>query len=490
MAGHVFAKVELERILGEVVGKTLGEVDRNKIFDRAKKMDKITGIAGDVIEQSVLGYPADSSSTPDLKVDGVDVELKTTGIRKPKKKSAHSFEAKEPMSITGVSPTNILKEDFYNSRFWHKLEYMLLVYYHYDSLTTVKAIDYSSFPIEGYHFHSFSSEETEILKNDWTIVYNFIKELHENYDHPRDQYPRISSELRKDLMMIDTSPKWPNPPRFRLKRSTVTNIVQQYFGEKLEKLDESYTSFIELDNKLHSLSTLYRNRSIREIMTMLDMPIANDGEGPVAKSISEQIVVRMFGGKSKKITKLDLFQKIGLVPKTITLNTSGKRKEDMKLFSIDFNEWTNENINFEESFIFSYFNTLQFLCIIFENQGEESSSLDNIFLGFKRLLLPEELILTEIKDVWLKVRNLINLDKLVETIDTDKSGNIVLTPTTRIPRTSLNFPKSSEHLVFLRGSGSDASNKPLRINGIDMYRQNLWIRGKDIADMLATTEYI
>lgn len=34
--------------------KTLGEVDTNRVFDRTKANPKITGIAGDVIEQSVL----------------------------------------------------------------------------------------------------------------------------------------------------------------------------------------------------------------------------------------------------------------------------------------------------------------------------------------------------------------------------------------------------------------------------------------------------
>ena len=77
---HTFKKEELITILNSAVGKTLGEVDKNNVFYRTIKHPKITGIAGDVIEQSVLGYPADSSKNPDLLVDGLEVELKTTGI--------------------------------------------------------------------------------------------------------------------------------------------------------------------------------------------------------------------------------------------------------------------------------------------------------------------------------------------------------------------------------------------------------------------------
>ena len=30
---------------------------------------------------------------------------------------------------------------------------------------------------------------------------------------------------------------------------------------------------------------------------------------------------------------------------------------------------------------------------------------------------------------------------------------------------------------FVRGTGSDASEKPVEVNGVRMYRQNVWIKG-------------
>ena len=208
-------------------------MDVNNVFARTITHPKITGIAGDVIEQSVLGYSADSDKNPDLLVDGVPTELKTTGIRKPKKTGGFMYEAKEPMSITAVSPDKITNEEFSTSSFWHKLEHMLIVYYHYDSPVTVKAADYADFFIKGYHFHEFSEEEQEILKNDWLIVRDFIQHLQDNYANPKAEYPRISSELRKQLMLIDTAPKWPNAPRFRLKRAAVSTLVQKHFGSNI-----------------------------------------------------------------------------------------------------------------------------------------------------------------------------------------------------------------------------------------------------------------
>ena len=98
---HVFKSARIEQILDSVTNKTLGEVDKKHVFDRTIANPKITGIAGDVIEQSVLGYPSDRDQRPDLEIDGVLVELKTTGIREGKKSG--EIEAKEPVSITAVS---------------------------------------------------------------------------------------------------------------------------------------------------------------------------------------------------------------------------------------------------------------------------------------------------------------------------------------------------------------------------------------------------
>ena len=91
--GHIFQKSELERILSDCIDKTLSEVDSKHVL-ASKKANK--GYPGMVIEQSVLNYPADNARRPDLIVDGVETELKTTGIIKSKKHGI-KYEAKEPL---------------------------------------------------------------------------------------------------------------------------------------------------------------------------------------------------------------------------------------------------------------------------------------------------------------------------------------------------------------------------------------------------------
>lgn len=487
--GHVFAKDELEDILDSTIGKTLGDVDRNNIFYKTVKHPKITGIAGSVVEESILGYPADSYQKPDLYVDGKDVEVKTTGLRRVKKSVNGELEAKEPMSVTAVSPERIVDESFENSSFWHKLERLLLVYYLYDSEVTVPASEYAKFPIVGYDFFEFDSLDRERLKNDWEIVRSFIHKLQLVHQDPTDHYPRISSELRPQLMLIDTAPKWPNRPRFRLKRSTVTTMVQKYFGKKFEQLEQEYNTYEELDEQLNRFTKQYKNKTIQELLQILNIPIKLNQTGDVSKSVTEQIVTRMFGAKSKKIGKIELFSEIGLIAKTITQTKQGTRTEDTKLFKVDFDEWLDEKIIFDDSSLYSDFSERQFLFIIFEEQDKSEKLLTNKLLGFKRVIFSEDFIEKQVKFIWDDVRNKVFNNNLREEVMLNKNGEPVINKNGTI-KTSVNFPKSKDYDVFFRGTGRDSSDKTITINGIDMYRQNVWIKGNVINHMLNSVDFI
>ncbi|MDW3787733.1 MutH/Sau3AI family endonuclease [Staphylococcus saprophyticus] len=466
---NVFEKRELKKILDGVLEKKLGEVDVNNVFAKTLIHPKITGIAGDVIEQSVIGYEANIMQEPDLIVDGKSVELKTIGIRKSKKEGMN-FEAKEPMTITAVSPEKLIFQNFEESSFWHKLKNILLVYYLYDSESTVKAAEYSRFPIKGYQFHDFTNEEKEMLRNDWTIIKDFICKLHLEHEVPEDEYSRISSELRSKLLLIDTSPKWPNRPRFRLKRATVTTIVQKHFGKKLEQLPKRYSSYFEIDNQLNEIANKYRGKTIEELISpqMFNITVKLNNQGDVSKSIAEQIVTRMFGANEKKL---------------------GKRTEDMKLFAANFDEWLLENQIFEESTLYSDFSSNQFLFIIFEEPSANAKLLENKFLGFKRFVFDEKFIEEDVKKCWEEVREKIFSDKLVERNEYKKNGELIINKNGTVS-TSINFPKSKTHNVFLRGSGNDSRDKKLILNGISMYRQNVWIKGSSIISMLNSVDYI
>ena len=480
---YAYVRLDLEDKLESVRGKTLGEVDTANVFAITKTNPKVTGIAGDVVEQSILGYPPDSLQRPDIIVDGVPTEVKTTGLRPSKR--GQGLEAKEPMSITAVSLDTLADEEFEDSNFWHKVEHMLIVYYLYDSDSTVKAADYANFPIKGYQFHEFDADEVATLESDWQLVHDFVKHIQD--EHPDEEerkrlYPLLSSALRRDLMLIDTAPKYPHPPRFRLKRSTVSAIARKNFGDSMEQLPRSYTSYAAIDMKLHAVSEEYAGKTIGTVCDSFGI----DSE---SKNVAEQMVVRMFGA-SGKMSKIELFSKIGLTAKSVALTREGKRTEDMKLFTIDFDEFENPDATFEESLFYEFFANNQLLCVVYEEPSKDAPLAENLLRGFKRLTFDDEFIEKEVRPVWEKTHELIVTGTLRFVPSVSKKTGRPIINKTGVPKGAPNFPKSRHGLVFIRGTSTDSTHKPETVNGIAMYKQQVWVKGSYIAARLDEEPWI
>lgn len=480
---YEFVRTDLENKLESVRNKTLGEVDTANVFAITVTNPKVTGIAGAVVEQSILGYPPDSLQRPDIVVDDIPTEVKTTGLRPSKR--GQGLEAKEPMSITAVSLDTIASEDFAHSNFWHKIEHMLIIYYLYDSDTTVKAADYAAFPIKGYQFHEFDDEEIETLRADWQRVHDFVKDIQD--EHPDEEerkalYPKLSSALRKELMLIDTAPKYPHPPRFRLKRSTVTAMARKNFGESMEQLPRSYTTWAAIDMELRSVSEKYAGRTIGEVSEEL-------GIDSTAKNIAEQMVVRAFGATGK-MSRIELFSKIGLAAKSIVLTREGKRTEDMKLFTIDFDEFQNPDMTFEESLFYEWFANNQLLCVVYEEPSKDAPLSQNVLKGFKRLSFDDAFIETEVRRVWEEIRRLVTTGDLRFVPCISKVTGKPIVNKTGVEQGAPNFPKSRDGLVFVRGTSSDSTYKPEVVNGIRMYKQQVWVKGSYIAERLDQEPWI
>ena len=476
---RVFTRQKVEELLQASIGKTLFEVDKAKLFLHHEGRDKMKGIAGDIVEMSILGCNKDSKQEPDILVDGVSTEIKTTGMIKPKKAdSQYLYECKEPVSITAVSIPVIVNEEFETSNFWHKLAHMLWVYYWYNSPVTVTLSEYKDFPILGFQFYEFSAEDKLLLRQDWLLVRDFLIVIHRDYrtqEEREAQYPRLSHELRSQLMLIDTAPKYPNNPRFRLKRSFATVIADHYFSNKsYEKLSECISKYEDLDKKCKQLSELYKGKTFKQIAEILNVDI-NLG----AKNFAENAVVKMFGGHASKLNDIEDFAKIGIIAKSVPLRENGRGKEDMKLFLPNLIEWTNET-EFEDSAIYDYFAGHHFLFIIYRYVGDEI-----IFEGFKRVFFDEQFIYENVKKTWDEVRDLISNKKL--RIEQQKgysaAGRVNMSGSVR---EAPNFPKSKTNAVFVRGGATTSADKykTLEINGLKMIPQSIWLSRKVVKKLI------
>lgn len=473
---RIFTRKQVETLLSEATGKTLEQVDKAGLFIHHQGREKVKGIAGDIIEISVLGCEKDSKQEPDILVDGVKTEIKTTGLIKPKNKdSAYVFECKEPVSVTAVSIPLIVNEKcFEDSKFWHKLAHMLWVYYWYKSPSTVTLEGYKDFPVLGFQFYEFNEDDRLLLKQDWLLVRNFLIVIHRDYTSQKEreeQYPRLSHELRSQLMLIDTAPKYPNNPRFRLKRSFATVIADRLFSKKkFEKLDLSFTRYSEIDSRCAELTQKFSGKTFAQIASELEI----DSNMNV-KNFAEIAVIRMFGGKATKLNDIEDFAKIGIIAKGVPLLANGKGKEDMKLFLPNLVDWTNES-GFEDSELHEYFSSHHFLFIVYHHM-EKGGGVDSVvFDGFKRVFFDETFLEENVKLLWEDVRNLIINKELMIKRDTDRNGNWLVNKSGSYQEAP-NFPKKATHKVFIRGGStlSDEKHKTLQINGLKMIPQYVWL---------------
>lgn len=493
---HSFTYTEIERRFNACLGLTLGQIDSSDVFGRYAGKNK--GIAGSVVEQSVLGYPADSVQEPDLEVDGVDVELKVTGL---KRTGRGEVVAKEPMSITAVSIDTIAREEFESSTLWHKLEHLLVFYYLYEPKVAIEydsadsgwktvrnsTDSYAEFEVMGWNLHAWTEYDRSVIRTDWEIVRDYVRRVmaeHEDEASREAYWPLISTNLNPQMMYLGTAPKYPHPPRFRLKNSVVTTMWRIAEGRDYERLADEPSTFAELDARCHELALTYSGMTVGELALALGY-----GGSLSSKSVSEAIVVRMFGGVSKKLSKVEVFAKAGISCKTVALTKRGLRTEDTKLFRIDLEELQDPELEWDESSFFAYFSESQLLCPVLQEPHDGAEFKDNVFLGFKRLPFPEGFVDLEARRTWDRMRELVLEDKLVDVVEyrsdgtpkRNKKGNVVSAP---------NWPKSRDGIVFVRGGGADSDDKVEVVNGVRMYRQSAWVKGSWIVDELSRIDFI
>ena len=532
-----YTKVFVHDLLESVKGKTLGEVDSSKQFDRTKKSEKITGIAGDVIEQSVFGYERDSKQECDIEIDGVLTELKTTGVRIPKSdlskvkgKVGDAYNvylgAKEGISITGVTFEPTIQTDFDTSHFWEKSEHLLIVFYEYKSYEPVSASAYADFPIVDYCYNTFSEDERAKLRNDWELVRDYLQDIYSQYEDVNERNEQLvgfTHRLRPNLLLIELVPAFKKrkknessskkmgdsyqKPRYRLKQTFVDYIVRGHFDKSRAKteisLKESFSSFAQLDGRCHVLSVKYRGKTFAQLKEMLGVEAAISD-----KNFGAQCVLKMFGADCKKLNQISDFTKAGIIAKTMTIKPTGNRTEDMKLSHIDFEEWLDKDMDFQDSDVYSYFCEHSFLCPIFCERGDmaekrksesqeeyekriERESKKSTFEGFKRFAFDDEFIENEVKRMWEDSRNLVYLKQLKWEYTLDRDGNKIINKSGSY-RGAPNFPKSENYNVFFRGGENDSRDeaRSVVINGVHMLPQFFWLKGTFIADKLKTIEYL
>ncbi|WP_418518848.1 MutH/Sau3AI family endonuclease [Holdemanella porci] len=506
MALTPISREELERQLDGAIGKTLGEIDseHKKLFE-AEKASTNKGIAGDIIEISLLGFGKNSDQEPDMILDKVPTELKTTGIeiKKGRKKSDPlRVVPKEPISVTssGVTkekPFQLLEiQDFDKSHLWAKSEHIVFAYYHYDRSKKIgKKLDmrqYANFVFQGYQYYDMNEEEKSMLKKDWQVVYDFVKDVKDKKLDYMTEFEKIT-KLRSKMICMDLAPGWKKgTPRFRFNKGFSTTIIQQKFptAEKVVKAGKRFDSIESLNAILREFTNKYEGKSVQYILE--DLGIIRK---KIDKKIVERVLAKAFGAESSKLRSLDIFQKTNIIPKTVILKEDGKPTEDMKLDSISFDtEFVDKKYIYDDSELYSYINDYRFLIPVFQEprkpeKNEKIPLSEDVLVGFKLIYLDSKDSNNSAKNVWKEIQDLVVNKKLKIEKIYNKDGSPKVNKN-GIQSEAPNFPKSKDYDIFVRGTGKDSSAKTLELNGLKMYQQNYWLKRTKVIDLLNKTEYI
>lgn len=290
-------------------------------------------------------------------------------------------------------------------------------------------------------------------------------------------------------------------------------MIAQHFGYELEQLPGRYATVSDIDKKCHELTEKYRGMTIGQLAKEFGLSVVADG-GLDRKGIAEKIIIAMFGGTSTKLNQIELFERFGIIAKSIAVTSKGGRTEDMKLFHMDFEELVKTEVEeengetrpltFEDSEMYSYFADHEFLCIMFQEPDVQVSRIGNEvlkvkpnslsankFVGFKRLVFSDEFIDGAVKKLWEDLRDKVMNNRLVDVIQYDRDGKPKINKSGDIS-SAPNFMKSRDNEVFMRGSGADSAliHKTECVNGIRMLPQYVWIKGSAVVEELKNTTEI
>lgn len=343
------------------------------------------GSLGQLIEKNFFFYDINNNSEADFNEAGVELKVTPYTI-----KSNGDLRAKERLVLSIINyMKDFEEEDFLKSHVYEKCASMLLIYYLYES--NKKRLDYL---INYISLFEFPEEDLEIIKNDYKIIIDKIKngkaeELSEsdtNYLGACTKGANANSLRQQPNSEVKAMQR-----AFCLKNSYMTYILNHYIVNKTEE----YESVIK-DNNILKEQTLeeyiisklepYYNQDIEFLKLKFDIPYKVSN-----KSFTYLLAKGMLDIVNDKIEE---FEKANIKVKAIRLRADGMPKESMSFPAFKYTEIVNEE--WLDSELYETFSTTKYLFMIYQYINENT-------LIFKKAMfwnVPQKDLNSEIKRVW------------------------------------------------------------------------------------------
>jgi len=385
-----------KKLLNLTLRDKCGEIVAN---DKSNK-----GGFGQLLEKYYFLYEPNSDSEPDFKEVGL--ELKSSPIKKLKKLQ---YVSKERLVLNIINYNEVVNQNFDNSSFWKKNNNLLLVFYLHEA--EKEKIDYR---IEIVDEWSFPEIDLEIIKKDWNIISQKIKEgkAHELSEGDTLYLGACTKGSKGGNLRIQPNNTILAKQRaYSLKQGYVNHIIATLVNHQKENYGKLIPTLAiakrtSLEDIVVSKFEKYYGKTIIEIQTELDLQL-----NPKAKSFYANITKAILGIELNK--DIEEFEKADIIVKTIRLKENNLPKEDISFPAFKYTEIIEET--WEES---SFKNILEhkFFFVFFQFEN------DILVLKKVKFWNMPYIDIEECKKVWQQTKKTVTIGNIVKEIKLDKNG--------------------------------------------------------------------
>lgn len=444
----------------EAEGLTFGEIDKSgRITNENAK-----GHLGQIIEESFFGYAINSIAEADF--ENLGIELKVTPIKTNKN---GSISAKERLVLNIINYHNEVTKSFESSSFWSKNQSLLLMLYEW--VPEVRRADYR---ILKSYLHRFSEEDLEIIKQDWELIVNKIRDgkAHELSEGDTVYLGACTKGATKNSVRSQPFSDIPAMQRaYSLKQSYMSTLARKIVSNEalVPIVDAHQLKSRSFEQILESKFSTYIGKSLSEISRENGITVNTD-----SKSFLQQFISSLLGIRGTSLKNIEEFSKANFHFKTIRLEKNGIPKEHMSFKNVDFNEWLNQE--WEESWLKLNFEETKYLFVVFEYKESEKENPDRYlyFKGIKLWNMPMIEIEGRLKEFWISTRKTLRAGVVLE----EK-------PWGKKTRMYNNLPSPGQNgLCHLRPKGRNGADKVQLPDGQLITKQAFWIDKEYIVKVL------
>lgn len=451
----------------KLIGKSIKDICGKDLINNQKNK----GGFGQLLEKFYFLYEPNSDSEPDFKEAGL--ELKSSPIKKLKRLN---YVSKERLVLNIINYVEVVNQEFNSSSFWKKNNNLLLVFYIYE--TEKEKVDYR---IEIVDEWSFPAIDLEIIKKDWNVIKNKVKDgkAHELSEGDTFYLGACTKGSKGGNLRVQPNSTTKAKQRaYSLKQGYVNHIIatlsdgtKENYGKLIPSL--SIAKKLSLEEIVISKFKPFYGQSIEQLVDFFKLYTINAKSKQYFSLISKAILNKILEVPLDKLATsyLEEFEKAEIQVKTVRLKENNLPKEDISFPTFKYKEFINEDW---ENSAFKEILEHKFLFVFFQFENEKL-----VLRNVKFWNMPYNDLLKAEK-VWTKTKQIITNGEIVKAVKTDKNGKEV-----RVT----NFPnKKFSKVSHVRPHAKDARDTyPLPVkdkftNQVEYTKHCFWLNNTYIRD--------